>query len=412
MNICRLQLNQFRNYSSLNLLPYTGLNILYGENAQGKTNILESLRLLSTTRSLRASRESEMIRYGEETAFVQAEIQRNREGSADLQVTVFQNDKKSVQINGLKKPRVLDMLGEFNAVYFGSPDMAIVCGEPEDRRHFLNVEISQISPRYVYDLVRYKRILSQRNRLLRDLRDYSKSDNSGLEVWTEQLIHYGAAIFDKRRFYTARLAPLADAAHRELSDGRESLELIYTPGISIPESEFSVRENRNEERYIAAVELELEQTITPKLSAAAERMAHAFHTHLKKVHTEELRRGATLGGPQRDDILILINGKDARLYGSQGQQRTAALAIKLAEFRLIEDYVGEAPVLLLDDVMSDLDDNRSSRLLSWTSGRCQIFLTCTSLRPFSKDILASASHFHVAEGQVIRREPAGTETYP
>src|SRR5579862_2632845 len=235
MRVCQLKLSSFRNYAELDLKPGPGINILYGANAQGKSNVLEAISLLATTRSLRASRESELIRRDAEIAHVQAEIDREREGGAELQVSIFQSDKKSVRINGLKRPRVIDLLGQFNAVFFGAIDLAIVSGEPSDRRHYLNVEISQISPRYVYDLGHYKRVLGQRNRLLRDLRDRPRPPaESGLEAWNEQLVFFGAPLFEKRRFYIERLAPLADQIHRELTDGQEGLEIRYLPSIPLP----------------------------------------------------------------------------------------------------------------------------------------------------------------------------------
>ena len=411
MRVCQLKLSQFRNYRELDFHPGAGINILHGDNAQGKSNILEAISLLATTRSLRASRESELVYREEEAASVNAEIGREREGDVELQVSVFQGDKKAVRVNGMKRPRVVDLLGEFNAVFFGSIDLAIVTGEPTDRRHYLNVEISQISPRYVYDLGHYKRALAQRNRVLRDLRDRPRPpESSGIEAWNEQLVTFGSTLFDKRRFYTERLAPLADQIHRELTEGRESLELRYMPSIVLPSLHGGAtlaRESR-EERYLAdtqeaageSSEESIPQNRPPAPLSGAEAIAAAFREQLTGVGAEEARRGTTLLGPQRDDLCLFINGMDARLYGSQGQQRTVALALKLAEFRLIEDYIGEPPVLLLDDVMSDLDDQRRNHLLQYARRRCQTFITCTNLRSFPKEILAEAATFHVAAGTV------------
>jgi DNA replication and repair protein RecF len=427
MRVCQLKLTGFRNYTELDLAPSDGLNILYGANAQGKSNVLEAISLLATTRSLRAGRESELILRDAETAHVQAEIGRDREGDVELQMSVFQGDKKTVRINGMKRPRVIDMLGQFNAVFFGALDLAIVTGEPSDRRHYLNVEISQISPRYVYDLGHYKRVLAQRNRLLRDLRERPRSrEDTGLDTWNEQLVAFGAPLFDKRRFYIERLAPLADQIHRELTDGREGLEVRYLPSIPLPAPLLptqtvpqtgvagggmeTVREASAEERYLADADRETREAdeagVAPpekgleSALSATERVANAFRHALQGVAAEEARRGTTLLGPQRDDLCFCINGADARIYGSQGQQRTVALALKLAEFRLIEDYVGEPPVMLLDDVMSDLDDTRRAHLLRWVRRRCQTFLTCTNLRYFSADILTEATLFRVVAGTV------------
>jgi DNA replication and repair protein RecF len=449
MRVCQLKLNSFRNYRELDLRPGEGLNILYGANAQGKSNILEALWLLATTRSLRASRESELILHDAEMAHVTAEIDRDREGDVELQVSVFQGEnKKAVRVNGMKRDRIIDLLGQFNAVFFGALDLNIVTGEPTDRRHYLNLEISQISPRYVVNLGHYKRVLQQRNRLLRDLRDRPRPPaDVGLDAWTQQLVHYGAPLLDTRRFYVERLAPLAAQIHRELTDGKETLEVRYAPSFPLPalpeeqeradeegtgkreqEKELSdagrVREATAEDRYLAeaaqAVGTEETSGISlpdsirrqsggdattlkapPSALSATQRIANAFHAQLVAVGLEEARRGSTLIGPQRDDLCFLINGADARTYGSQGQQRTVALSLKLAEFRLIEEYVGEPPVMLLDDVMSDLDDSRRRHLLKWVRGRGQTFITCTSLRAFPKEILAEAVTYQVAAGTIV-----------
>ena len=443
MRVCQLKLSDFRNYRELDLKPEGGINILYGENAQGKSNVLEALWLLATTRSLRASRESELILRDRDIAHVTAEIDRDREGDVELQVSVFQGDnKKAVRVNGMKRERVMDLLGQFNAVFFGALDLNIVTGEPTDRRHYLNVEISQISPRYVVNMGHYKRVLQQRNRLLRDLRDRPRPPaDLGLDAWTEQLVHFGAPLLDTRRFYVERLAPLAAQIHRELTDGRETLDVRYVPSFALPEETLerepeagnpeqqgtpvspaaSVRESNAEERYMADAQqaadaddaeakavgdtdrprtagVDTPQKPSQKALSATERVANAFHAQLLAVGREEARRGTTLVGPQRDDLHFSINGADARIYGSQGQQRTVALSLKLAEFRLIEEYVGEPPVMLLDDVMSDLDDARRRHLLTWVRGRGQTFITCTNLRAFPDDILAEAATFQVTAG--------------
>ncbi|MCX6382087.1 MAG: DNA replication/repair protein RecF [Armatimonadetes bacterium] len=419
MRVRHLKLSHFRNYVSLDLTPGDGVNILYGQNAQGKTNVLEALSLLATTRSLRASRESELICRGGEMAHVMADIVRECQGDVDLEISVFQTDKKEVKINGSRRGRVVDVLGQFNAVFFGSIDLVIVTGEPADRRHYLNVEISQISPRYIYDLGHYKRVLAQRNRLLKELRDRPRPPKElGLDVWNEQLINYGAPIIEKRQFYLARLAPLANQVHRELTDGKESLEIRYLPSIRLPKpaqlstvstdlvDNSMIREVNREMQYLHEIHEGIpasestSQTRTESPLSDTEAIAMAFREQMSEMGLEEARRGTTLLGPQRDDIGFFIDGAETRLYGSQGQQRTATLALKLAEFQLIQDYVGEPPIMLLDDVMSDLDDNRRAHLLEWIRRRCQTFITCTSLRPFPKEILAEATTFQIANGVV------------
>jgi DNA replication and repair protein RecF len=389
MRLRELKLRNFRNYTALDLTPGEGLNLFVGENAQGKSNLLEAVFLLATSKSLRAGRESEMIQRTAEMAAVGAEVAREREGDVGLELSVFQTDKKSIRVNGVRRPRVIELLGQLNAVFFGAVDMGIVSGEPSLRRRYLNLEISQISPKYCFDLAAYKKALDQRNRLLRDLRERPYR-NSGLDAWNEQLVRHGAPLIEKRRFFIERLAPLADEIHRDLTDGRESLEVRYLPSIPLSPARENTDQSPNAQRP------------TPSANPSWAAVADAFRAEVERVAADEMRRGVTLTGPQRDDLQFLINGADARTYGSQGQQRTVVLSLKLAEFRLMEEYVGEAPVMLLDDVMSDLDDARQKHLLGSLRRRCQTFLTCTSLRAFPPDILAEAHVYHVREGMVTK----------
>ncbi len=386
MRLRELKLRNFRNYQEQSFKPGETLNVLVGMNAQGKSNLLEAVYLLATTRSLRAMRESEMIRQGAETASVWADAARERDADVELDLAVFASDKKSVRINGVKRTRVLELLGQLNAVYFGALDLAIVAGDPSVRRRYLNIEISQISPKYVFDLGNYKKALEQRNRLLRDLRD-RPNRNSGIEAWNEQLIQYGTPLFQKRRFFLGRLAPLADEIHRGLTNGQERLTIRYIPSITLPEEDSAI--------------------------------ARGFHAELEKAAAEETRRGVTLVGPQRDDIQFIIEacsrdstgaddsassgtfeGLDARSFGSLGQQRTVVLSLKLAQFRLMEEYIGETPILLLDDVMSDLDDSRRTHLLRWIDRSCQSFVTCTTLSSFPDFVLSKAAIFKVDAGVI------------
>lgn len=392
MLIRRLQLTDFRNFHTLDLAPGASLNIFVGENAQGKTSILEAVWLLATTRSLRATRESELIRAGAELACVTADLERERAGAVNLQVCVLENDRKSVRVNGMKRARTIDLLGEFNAVIFAAMDLAMVAGEPSGRRHFLNVAISQISPRYVLDHAHYRRVLQQRNRLLRDTRERPRPSASGeLEAWDAELVKYGARIIERRRFFLERMAPVADSIHQNLTDGAERLSVQYAPGVPLQR---------------AASADSGGETAAPwpedgSASTESERqIAQAFYAELARLRPEEMRRGGTLLGPQRDDIRLLIDAVDARIYASQGQQRTVALALKLGEHRLTHEYVGEPPVMLLDDVMSDLDDRRRGKLLDWVAGRCQTLLTCTNLRAIPEKVLRSAQVFEVASGVI------------
>ncbi len=369
MLVQELRLRAFRNYPELVLRPGSGLNVLVGENGQGKSNILEAIYLLATTRSLRAGRESELIQHGEQQAWVQAEIATERSGQTLLEVTILPSDRKTVAINGSRRARVLELLGHLVVVFFGALDLGIVSGDPSHRRRFLNTEISQISPKYCFDLANYKRALEQRNRLLRDLMGMPVA-NSGLEAWNDQMAAYGAPIMEKRRFFVDRLTPLAAEMHHRLSGGREVLALRYLPSVPLNGCE------------------------------SVEEIEQAFHAKIDNVQGEERRRGTSLVGPQRDELLFSIGESEARPFGSQGQQRTAVLALKLAEQQLVRDFLQETPVLLLDDVMSDLDDVRREEMLRCVGGNGQTFITCTNLRAFPDDILREARIFQVEAGTV------------
>ncbi len=391
-------MKHFRICEEIELAPSSGINILQGQNAQGKTSVLEAIWLLATTRSLRAQREGEMVTQAQAAAVVSATVNTEREGHIDLQVTVQCNDRKTVTVNGSKRPRVVDLLGCLNVVFFSASDLPLLDGEPSDRRHFLNMEISQISPRYVHDFAQYRRVLEQRNRLLKEIRDHRASvDSSGLTEWTSQLVDYGAVISHKRSEYLRQLAPLARAAHRDLTDGLEELELRYIPGFALPEWPENVCEARAEAWY-ADEPTDAADTSLGEYVPAPVDIAAAFSAQLERMRADELRRGTTLLGPQRDDIQFVINGRNARLYGSQGQQRTAALAVKLAEYRLIEQQVGEPPVLLLDDVMSDLDDSRRAHLMHWAHAASQVFITCTNLRFLPDEIRDHAAIYRMDSG--------------
>ncbi len=381
MQVQSIRLRDFRNYAELVVSPAPGLNVLVGQNAQGKTNLLEAVHLLATTRSLKASREAEMIRQSAAAANIWAEVEREKTGPVLLEVDVFPGDKKAVRVNGSKRDRVMELLGQINVVFFGALDLSIVSGEPSVRRRYLSTEISQISPKYCFDLASYRKVLEQRNRLLRDLRERPVR-NSGLEAWDEQLVLYGATLVEKRRFYIERLAPLADEVHRKLTEGRENLTVRYVPNLRLGEAR------------------------------RAEEVAEVFRAQIAEMRVDEMRRGTSLVGPQRDDLQFLIGEMDARPFGSQGQQRTVVLSIKLAEYLLIEAQIGEPPILLLDDVMSDLDDGRRGHLLKWIHRKCQTFMTCTSLESFPQDIVEEAKVYRVDAGTIAEQQHSVDETPP
>ncbi len=368
MYVKRLRLSQFRNYSELDIEPIEGVNILVGENAQGKSALVEAIYLLATSRSFRASNESEMVRHqppeDRQPALVSAEIIRVKQNDVLIDVNVYESDKKNVRVNGVRKIRIVDMLGHLNVVLFSAVDLGIVSADPSIRRRYLNIELSQISPKYIIDSATYKKALEQRNRLLKELRERPHSDTGVLEAWDAQLVQFGAPVTEKRKFFIESLSPIANEIHGELTGGQESLEIRYQPSITDLGNGFH----------------------------------QDFETAIQKVRMEERRRGVTLIGPQRDDMQFLINGLDARSFASQGQQRTVVLSLKLAEFRLMEEYVGEPPVILLDDVFSDLDNYRRGQLISRVFGRGQTFITCTELHAFGDKTLENAAIYRIRSG--------------
>ncbi len=384
MRVSRLELTDFRNYRTLKFSPAPGLNLVIGPNAQGKTNILESLYALATTRSHRARRDTDMVRFGADAARIVAEVTRENAGDALLEMAIAApngvgGEKKLVKINHGKQARVTDLIGNFNAVLFSSTDIDIIRGEPEERRRFLNYEIAQVSPRYILALGAYKRALEQRNRLLKDVK-YGATGIESLDVWTTQIIEHGSKIIERRRAYLDKLSVHAAEVHRDLTNRTETLTLSYAPSFPLSPD-----------------------TIT------AEEAAITFKNALALVRRDELSRGSTLLGPQRDDLLFYVgtspeNATDVKIYGSQGQQRTAALSLRLAERRLIKEMVGEEPVVLLDDVLSDLDETRRGQIFALALSGGQTFLTATDVQSLPAATVAEARIWHVNAGIVSDSE--------
>ena len=371
-----LELDNFRNYASLRIEPIAGLNIFAGRNAQGKSNLLESLYLLATSKSTRAAKDAELIRFDQPAARIKAEVLRDKAPDLEIELLLSHTEKKAARINGLRHTRLAEVIGQVNAVLFDSGDLEIIRGEPSVRRRFLDLEIAQTSPRYVHALGAYRKALEQRNRLLRDAREgrMTPDTRGSLFAWNEQLAQHGARLVERRRLFLERLAAIAEDVHQTLSDKRDHLRIVYLP--SFPLDDVS----------------------------DADAIQARFLQALDMVAQDELMRGTTLRGPQRDDVSFTVNGQDCRAFGSQGQQRTVALALKLAERQLIEELVGEPPLLLLDDVLSDLDDARRRLLFDLTAqAGSQTFLSCTNLRAFSPAVLERAAVYDVDSGVVTRQ---------
>jgi len=371
MHVRTLSLVGFRNYAELRFEPSNVLNVLVGSNAQGKSAILEACYLLATSKSHRAGRDTDMIRLGDSQSRVAADVVRQSRPDVSLDVVLSRTEKKSVKINTVRHARIGDLIGQLNAVIFSNEDIETVKGEPTQRRRFLNLEISQVSPQYVYALTRFKRTLEQRNNLLRENKMGLQS-LSGLEAWDHQLVSYAATVIFRRREFVENLAPLAKRVHELLSAGAESFEIAYRPSIETQ-------------------------------GQSEEDIAGAFASLLASRRNTDISRGTTTTGPHRDDMSMTINGIPAREYASQGQQRTAALALKLAEIELVKDAMHDTPVVLLDDVMAELDDTRRRMVLDMTGRQCQTIITTTHLADLFEEALAGAAVFEVASGEVRRK---------
>ena len=338
MRIKKLFLKNFRNYADEEFAFADGVNVLYGKNAQGKTNCAEAVFYLCAGVSPRARKDKQMIRAGEESAYIRAEAQ-TRFGSVTVEAEIFEN-KREIRVNGSKIAKNADLMGNINGVFFSPSELRLVQDGPEERRRFLNVSISQMSKSYYTALVRYNKILEQRNALLKN-RDVSLIFET-LPVWDVQLCRYAAELIERRAEYVSMLSPFAREKHAFLTDGAETLEI-------------------SADRHYGGDRAEIER-----------RLLSEFEANYEK----DVKLGFTTAGPHRDDLKILINGTEARVYGSQGQARTAALAVKFAEVEIFQKTAGESPVLILDDVMSELDLARRRKLLAEIEG-IQTILTCT-----------------------------------
>ena len=338
MVVKKLTLKNFRNYEEETFTFDEGLNVLTGKNAQGKTNCAEAVFYLCTGSSLRIRHDRQLIRKGETCARIEAEAE-SRYGKVTLEAAIFEN-KRELRVNGNKISRSVDFLGNMRSVFFSPGELRLIQDGPDERRRFLNLSISQTSRDYAAALLRYNRILDQRNNLLKE-RDIQMVLET-LPVWDEQFADYATRIAARRRDYLAELSVLAAEAHAYLTDGAETLALA-------PDRDYRGNE---------------------------EEIAERLKKELAKNYERDIRLGFTSVGPHRDDIKILIDGADARGFCSQGQARTAALSMKLAEVGIFTRLAGEAPVLILDDVMSELDLPRRKKLLSRVKG-LQCILTCT-----------------------------------
>lgn len=369
MHIERICLTDFRNYERLDFEPVDGLNILVGPNGQGKSAILEAVYVLATSKSHRTSRDMDLIRLGRVSTRACAEVIRDTNNDVVVELILSRAEKKIVKLNTVRHPKIGDIMGQLNAVIFSNSDIDMVRGEPSLRRRFLNLEISQISPQYIYALGRYKRVLEQRNNLLREMKT-SGGTASSLEMWDNQLAAYGATVIARRAKFIEFISGVAAKLYASLTDEAEELGVSYKPNVKVEgiESEHEIQTE--------------------------------FSRQLVSRRELDISRGTTTVGPHRDDIILMVDGIAAREYASQGQQRTVAIALKLAEIEIMEESAGESPVVLLDDVMAELDDVRRARILDVTRDRCQTFITTTTLEHLGKNAADAGRVYEVRSGKV------------
>ena len=354
-------LHNFRNFEELHLDFGHGAHIFYGENAQGKTNLLEALYLASANKSHRSAKDREMIRFGEEEAHIKVMALRN-----DVRIRIDMHLKKDrnkgIAVNGVPLRRTRDFIGTLNAVIFSPEDLQIVKEGPQERRRFTDTELCQLDPVYTADFISYRKALEERNRLLKDL-SFDPSLKDTMDVWDEQLVRYGKEIIAKRRAFIDELREIILPIHENLSSGREKLLLFYEPDVS----------------------------------------EDSFYEELRRARDRDIRMKTTSVGPHRDDFSFILNEIDARVYGSQGQQRTSALSLKMAEISIVRKKTGNTPILLLDDVFSELDSSRQTCLLESIQD-IQTFITCTGLDDFISRHFHERMVYEVKQGSVTRKE--------
>lgn len=355
----------FRNYEQFQIQIHPKLNIFVGENAQGKTNILEAIYLCAIGKSFRTNKEQEMINIIKDQSYVKVKVNKKDNMNTDIEIMLDIEKKKKIKVNKIPLIKVGELLGNLNVVLFSPEDLKIIKEGPKERRKYLDNEISQIMPKYYYTLNQYNKILQQRNQLLRD----NKVKNTEMEIWNDQLVNNGSWLMVYRRNFIKKIGILSKLMHRKITEGSENLEIKYKSDVEISEKD-DVRDIKEK-----------------------------FMIKLKRLSDLEEERNITLTGPHRDDLIFKINGMDVKNFGSQGQQRTSVLSLKLAELELIKGEVGEYPVLLLDDVMSELDVKRQKYLIN-SLKNVQTFITTTSMEYIATKNHENMKSFIVSKGEI------------
>ena len=358
MIVKSIELQNYRNYEKLHMDFSDGTNLLYGDNAQGKTNLLEAIYVCSTTKSHRGSKDKEIIRFQQEESHIKLLVKK-RDVPYRIDMHLKKNKTKGVAINGIPIRKASELFGIVNVVFFSPEDLNIIKNGPSERRRFLDLELCQLNKLYVHALIQYNRVITQRNKLLKDLVFHPEYEET-LDIWDEQMIQYGSQVIQFRQEFIEQLNNIILSIHKQLSGEEETLELFYEANTSIDQLKNSLAKSRE----------------------------------------SDLRQKTTGVGPHRDDISFMVNGIDIRKFGSQGQQRTAALSLKLAEIELVKHLVNDYPILLLDDVLSELDGNRQKHLLSGIN-HIQTMITCTGLEDFLNHRFPINKVYRVVKGTVI-----------
>lgn len=357
MIIRSLELSNFRNYEKLNISFSPDVTILYGDNAQGKTNVLEALYIASTTKSQKGSKDKDMIKFNESESHIRMTVE---DGDIERRIDMHlkSTKQKGVAIDGIPIRKASELYGIMNIISFSPDDLGIIKEGPAERRRFIDMELCQLDKLYMHNFSGYNRALDQRNNLLKQI-SFNAELKGTLNVWDEQLINFGEYLIEKRDLFIKEISDIASKIHSIITENKETLEIQYLPS-------------------------------TDKES---------FRNELLSSREKDIILKMTNIGPHRDDMVFMVNGQDARKYGSQGQQRTAALTLKLAEIELVKKKTGKNPVLLLDDVLSELDRNRQNKLLENISG-VQTIVTCTGLEEFIKNRIKYDKVYRVTAGTI------------
>ena len=358
MLIKSLELKNFRNYDNLSMEFDEQTNILYGDNAQGKTNILESIYMSGTTKSHRSSVDKEMIQFSHDESHIRVNVLKHNI-SYRIDMHLKKSKPKGIAINGIPIKKAGDLFGILNIVFFSPEDLNIIKDGPSMRRRFINMELCQLNKIYFQNLANYNKIIKQRNTLLKDI-SFNPSLTDTLDIWDMQLVEYGSNIIKERKKFIEKLNVITKEIHSKLTGNKEVLEVIYEPNIDLDKYEESLRKNRENDIY----------------------------------------RKTTGVGPHKDDMIFQVGEVDIRKYGSQGQQRTSALSLKLAEIELVKEVIHDTPILLLDDVLAELDSNRKNYLLN-SIHDIQTVISCTGLDEFVKNRFEINKIFKVIDGTVV-----------